>query len=336
MLGVHSPAAVAVVGLHQHLRQLPRPSAIRVSLSQRTHKPITHPTAQPQPTTHSLRRRSWAIAGSSVRAMASSPSSSATGADAKAPAARPSAAEAARTLVNIQKLAVFSTHSKLFEGHPSGSVVSYATDDEGRPIFAFSSISQHWKDIVVDPRCSVTVMANGFQGMADARVTLIGSVRKVKAEEEAACKETFLTKHPDAFWVNFGDFGLWRLDQVVGAFYNGGFARFQVLSSKDYFEARPDPIAPFAAPIMGHMNADHGDSIAAYVRHYLGEEVDSARLKDIDYLGMEVMAKKDGQEWQVRVPFIRPAETRGEVKQIMVEMVREASAAVSKGEEQSK
>ena len=47
-------------------------------------------------------------------------------------------------------------------GFPMGSVVEYATDEQGRPVFAFSSLSSHTSDVRADPRCSLTVTASGF------------------------------------------------------------------------------------------------------------------------------------------------------------------------------
>ena len=48
-------------------------------------------------------------------------------------------------------------------GYPVGTVVEYACDERGRPIFAFSSLSSHTPDIKADPRCSLTVTAPGFK-----------------------------------------------------------------------------------------------------------------------------------------------------------------------------
>lgn len=49
--------------------------------------------------------------------------------------------------------------------------------------------------------------------------------------------------------------------------------RLMQVSGKDYTAASPDPVAPFSAPICGHMNADHSDSTAAMVFHYAGIQV---------------------------------------------------------------
>lgn len=48
-------------------------------------------------------------------------------------------------------------------GFPVGTVVEYAMDGGGKPVFAFSSLSSHTPDIKADPRCSLTVTAQDFQ-----------------------------------------------------------------------------------------------------------------------------------------------------------------------------
>ena len=53
--------------------------------------------------------------------------------------------------------------SRATAGFPLGSVVEYAVDGQGRPIFALSSLSGHTRDLRADPRCSLTVTAPAFK-----------------------------------------------------------------------------------------------------------------------------------------------------------------------------
>ena len=57
----------------------------------------------------------------------------------------------------------------------------------------------------------------------------MGEVRKVPDAEVAAAKEAYLAKHPGHFWVHFGDFDMFRMEEIVAVRYNGGFARFGAL-----------------------------------------------------------------------------------------------------------
>jgi hypothetical protein len=45
-------------------------------------------------------------------------------------------------------------------------------------------------------------------------------------------KRGYLAKHPDAFWVDFGDFSWHRMDGILGARLIGGFARAGSINGK--------------------------------------------------------------------------------------------------------
>ena len=58
-----------------------------------------------------------------------------------------------RTLVQYNHgFAVMSTNSKANPGFPGGSVVGFAPDDEGRPLFTFSGMSSQTQYILLDSR----------------------------------------------------------------------------------------------------------------------------------------------------------------------------------------
>ena len=86
-------------------------------------------------------------------------------------------------------------------------------------------MSSHTQDLLADPRCSVTIASKEFKGAADGRVNLMGKVTLVKSEERDAMKEVYLAKHPGAFWVDFGDFNWYRMDEITDIRFVGGFAR---------------------------------------------------------------------------------------------------------------
>lgn len=60
------------------------------------------------------------------------------------------------------------------------------------------------------------------------------------------------------------------------------------VSAADYAAAKPDPVAAFAAPVCGHMNADHEGDIQAMVKHYIGVTATSAKMLDLDRLGFNL------------------------------------------------
>lgn len=123
----------------------------------------------------------------------------------QATAPRLSLAEEARTLVAGGAWGVLSTHSvKAVPGFPFGSVVEYVADEVGRPLLCFSTLSPHTGDVRADPRVSLTVMAAGFRGLADARVAVSGRIAAVPAADVPAAREAYLARHPNSGWVRGG------------------------------------------------------------------------------------------------------------------------------------
>ena len=227
-----------------------------------------------------------------------------------------------------------STNSKQFPGFPTGSVVGFALDDDGLPFFVFSSMSAHTGDIVQDGRVSLTVLAADFKGAAEGRVVLIGSVMKLAdTSRQAALRDKYLAKHKEAFWIDFGDFTYFKMESLESIRYVGGFAMAGSVTPDDYKNARADPIAAFATPVMKHMNDDHADSTVAMVTHYTGMPCTAAEIVSMDRLGMTVKATltvAGGGVSKVRLPYPGGEVTdRKAIKEVLVEMTKAAAAGKS-------
>lgn len=247
--------------------------------------------------------------------------------------ARPTLASEARTLVANGSTAMMSTlgnaSAGALRGFPCGSVVAYATNGRGRPTFALSSMSQHARDVDEDGRCTVTICANGFESVADARVSLSGIVRRVAESRVAETREAYLRKHPGAYWVDFGDFAWYEMTEIAACRIVGGFARAASVSAAEYDAATCDPVHAFSAPVCSHMNADHADSLTAMVRKAVGVDVDAVEMRSIDRLGMNCRATKFGEKYDVRLVFESPAEDRKGVKEQIVLLTKNAANTTS-------
>jgi hypothetical protein len=97
----------------------------------------------------------------------------------------PSLAERARTLVSLARIGSLSTHSRKFAGFPFGSVMPYAADELGRPVFFISSMAMHTQNLHQDGRASLLIAQPDSSGdpLGAARVTLLGTTGEVQAEE---------------------------------------------------------------------------------------------------------------------------------------------------------
>jgi len=246
-----------------------------------------------------------------------------------------------RTLVQFNHgFAVMSTNSKSNPGFPGGSVVGFAPDENGNPIFIFSGMSTHTQDLLADPRCSVTIASKEFKGAADGRVNLMGMVSKVPQEERDSLKEIYRVKHPGAFWVDFGDFNWFRMNEISSIRFVGGFARAGSVTPEEYMTAKPDVISAFGHHIAQHMNEDHMGSIIAMISNQIpGLDVTEASITSVDSLGMYVKvsrvprASDQPQQFKLRLPFPRQAKDRKDVKDIIVEMTRAAAGAAEEPQE---
>lgn len=245
-----------------------------------------------------------------------------------------------RTLIEYNHgFAVMSTNSKANPGFPGGSVVGFAPDEQGRPVFIFSGMSTHTQDLLADPRCSVTIASKDFKGAADGRVNLMGKVTLVPNKEKDAMKAVYLAKHPGAFWVDFGDFNWFRMDEISDIRFVGGFARAGSVTPEEYQNAKPDPVSGFGPHIAQHMNDDHMESTIAMVAHAIpGLDVSEAVITSVDSLGMYVKctrtprASDQPQQFKIRLPFPRRIEGRKDVKDVIVEMTRAASKGAEAAE----
>ena len=218
--------------------------------------------------------------------------------------------------------------SKALAGYPAGSVAGFAAAaEDGMPIFAFSSMSGHTGDLREDGRCSMVVQAAPEGGAASARVTLTGMVEEITdATAAAACRETYLGVHKDAFWVDFGDFAWFRMTSLAHCRWIGGFGRAHTVKPETYTSASPDPVNPFSGPVCSHMNDDHADATKAIVAKFAGiEGLDAARMLCIDRLGMDVSCELEGESFDVRIAWTEPAEGRKDVKDRIVELTKAAA-----------
>ncbi|EOA33106.1 hypothetical protein CARUB_v10016444mg [Capsella rubella] len=243
-------------------------------------------------------------------------------------AARLSPVEEIRTVLNGSLCGMLSTFSQKYEGYPSGSMVDFACDADGSPILAVSSLAVHTKDLLANPKCSLLI-ARDPEDRTGLRITLHGDAVLVSEKDQAAVRSAYLAKHPNAFWVDFGDFSLMRIEPKVVRYVSGvatAFLGSGEFSKEEFQAAKVDPIAQYAKPVMSHMNKDHEEDTIAIVHNITSIPVESALMLDLDSLGFNVKATLQGNSFKLRVPFPRRAQDRKDVKTLIVEMLQAAKS----------
>src|ERR1022692_2230852 len=103
----------------------------------------------------------------------------------------PSHAERIRTLLSLTSVATLSTLSRKHSGFPFGSLMPFALDAAGRPIFLISSMAMHTQNLKANPRCSLFVGQPGADGdpLGAARATLIGHAESVQENDVSSVRE---------------------------------------------------------------------------------------------------------------------------------------------------
>ncbi len=238
----------------------------------------------------------------------------------------PSFAERSRTLMYLGRIGSLSTLSRKQPGFPFGSVMPYASDERGRPIFLISTMAMHTQNLLADPRASllVTQPDGGGDPLGASRVTLLGNVLPIQKGEIAEARKLYLARYENSkHWVDYEDFSFYRVN-VVDVYYVGGFGVMGWVSAPDYQSARPDPLADAATGIIEHMNADHKDALILLARVLAGMESQEAAMTSIDRLGFHVRLKTQDGMRGARIAFPREVSNPADTRKVLVEMVQQA------------
>ena len=240
--------------------------------------------------------------------------------------AEPTFAERVRTLLHLGRIGALSTLSRKLEGFPFGSVMPYALDEKGRPVFLISTMAMHTQNLQADPRASllVTQPDAGGDPLGASRVTLLGNVLPIPEADVAEARKVYLARYANSKnWVDFEDFSFYRMD-VMDVYYVGGFGVMGWVPASEYDHGQPDPLADAATDIIQHMNTDHGDSLKLLARAFAGIDSQEAAMTSVDRLGFHIRLKTPGGSRSARIAFSREVGSPAEARSVLIEMVARA------------
>jgi hypothetical protein len=228
--------------------------------------------------------------------------------------------------MSLVSVASLSTLSRKHPGFPFGSLMPFALDSAGRPIFLISNMAMHTQNLKTDPRCSLIVTQAAADGdaLGAARATLIGNAEPVPEADLATVREIYLARHESSrYWVDFADFSFFRLEPI-DIYYVGGFGVMGWVEAPDYEHAAPDPLAETAAGILAHMNTDHVDAMVLLAKSQAGIEAIEATMTSVDRLGFTLRLKTGDGVKGTRINFPREVTTPQDTRAVLVEMVKQA------------
>lgn len=232
------------------------------------------------------------------------------------------AAREARRLLLACYDGVLATISVAVPGYPFGSVVPFCLDRNGQPIILIANIAQHRKNVVADPKVSLTVFDRAADDLqSNGRLTLVADALPVAADDADTMTRYYRYFPESRDYHLTHSFEFWRL-QLKRVRFIGGFGAIHWLEPAQLIDANPFT-ATEEASMVAHMNADHVDAMRDYLKPLAGADVAAAltpQLAGVDADGIHLATPH--RVW--RIEFPQPVTTGQEVRAALVALARTA------------
>ncbi|KAH0461119.1 hypothetical protein IEQ34_008694 [Dendrobium chrysotoxum] len=179
-------------------------------------------------------------------------------------------------------------------GYPFGSLVDFAADSIGHPIFSLSPLAIHTRNLLADSRCTLVVQIPGWSGLSNARVTIFGDVFPLPVDKQEWARQQFVSKHQQWASQQWGNFYYYRMDTISDVYFIGGFGTVQWIDVKEYESLQPDKIAVDG----GEQNLKELNAIFSKpLREILSTEgeIDDAALISVDSKGTDIRVRQGAQ-----------------------------------------
>ena len=242
----------------------------------------------------------------------------------------PTHAERARTLVHLERQGSLSTLSRKHPGWPFGSVMPYAVDDQGRPMFLISAMAMHTQNLLGDQRASLLVTPSMISGdpLGAARVTLMGLTTKVAKDEAVQVRERYLARHANAaYWVDFNDFAFFCM-AIADVYFVGGFGSMGWVTAEDYETAAVDPLADVSSDLIKEINKEQADALLALARFLGNGEAQQVTMTAVDRLGFHLRIRSADRMQGGRIAFPSPVTKAEEVKAGLGDLIAQAAKGI--------
>lgn len=180
------------------------------------------------------------------------------------------------------------------EGYPFGSLVDFAPDSMGHPIFSFSPLAIHTRNLLADPRCTLVVQIPGWSGLSNARVTIFGDVFPLTEDQQEWAHKQYIAKHQQGPSQQWGNFHYFRMQNISDIYFIGGFGTVAWVDVKEYETLQPDKIAVDG----GEQNLKELNAIFSRpLKDVLSSEseVDDVALISIDSKGIDIRVRQGAQ-----------------------------------------
>ena len=238
----------------------------------------------------------------------------------------------ARQFLRSTQSGMLSTFSSKFLGYPFGSVAPFILDHEANPIVLISTIAEHTKNIIANPKVSLLVFAGHEDLQASARLTLMGEASQIEKTDTdstyANLQSRYLRYLPEAAsYFATHDFSFYRIN-ISQARYIAGFGKMGWMDGSELTSSMLNTpqtthsvLAEQETSIIEHMNADHKHSMIAYCQYFHHVSAISTKMLGVDYDGFDIQATMtDGQIETLRFSVKEPISDAQSARAALVAM----------------
>ncbi|KAF8677032.1 hypothetical protein HU200_046490 [Digitaria exilis] len=203
-------------------------------------------------------------------------------------------------------------------GYPFGSLVDFAPDPLGHPIFSLSPLAIHTRNLLAEPRCSLVVQITGSSGLSNTRVSIFGDVVPLPAEQQEWAHQQYVSKHQQWASQQWGNFYYYRMQTISDIYFIGGFGTVDWIDVKEYETLQPDKISRDG----GEQNFKELNSMFSKpLKELLSTEgeVDDVAVISMDSKGIDIRVRQGAQYNIQRIAFEvdHSVETLDEVKEAL-------------------
>jgi putative heme iron utilization protein len=214
-------------------------------------------------------------------------------------------------------------------GRPYVSLVTVGLDLDGSPIFLFSDLSDHTKNLASETRASLLVeeASRHANPQTAPRVTLVG---RIDRDEAPRLRRRFLARHPSAsLYAGFADFHVFRMT-IERVHYVGGFGRARWLGAAGLLADRTaaDALAGCEEDVLARMNGESAEAVELMAVHLLHRRGRGWQMIGLDPAGADF---RRGATF-ARLAFPRPATDADSLAALLAEQAEEAQRRAAAAE----
>jgi putative heme iron utilization protein len=208
-------------------------------------------------------------------------------------------AHEARRMLRGHRYGALCTLSKKLDGYPFGSITPYLVDHDGSLIILISTLAEHTKNILLDPRVSlITHDQHNPHIQTQGRVTVTGNAELEPNRDQAGLR--YLRYFPEAqTYFSMHDFSFYRI-RPIAIRYIGGFGKIHWINMGNYAVAQAETFAQREELLLAEMNSQQQDVLQQLVQLQDGADTADMQAVGLDCDGIDV--RSEGQIWRLNFP----------------------------------